>query len=114
MKTLHLTDQERHLLVPILVSGLKKAKTLDNAVSKKSILEKLADLGSYITSFKLDVLLQHIQETGLVQNLIVTPLICYSTDDLYEFEQYLRILKEEQNRLEIMLNSVERQKQNLI
>lgn len=108
-ETQPLTDYERKILLPVLVSGLKDKKGKHNAVTNKHIVNFLAPKYK-ISDARVRKIINHIRTNDLVPALIATSggyYVAQSESELLEYEQSL---KGREDAIRSVRQSIERQR----
>lgn len=89
-----LTDYEREVLLPLVVTGLKIRVGECHAITNKSMTVTLYNKGyRYVSDGRTRKLINHIRRHGLVKRLIATSKGYYVAETPTELETYIDTLK---------------------
>jgi len=88
--TYELTNYERERLLPILVVGLSKKIGPENAVTNKTIVDKV---GRGLSGPRVRKIINVIRNEGLLPGLIASSKGYYITRDKSELDRYIRSLE---------------------
>lgn len=105
-----LTDYEREVLLPLVVTGLKIRVGECRAITNKSMTVTLYNKGyRYVSDGRTRKLINHIRRHGLVKRLIATSKGYYVAETPTELETYIDTLKGREDAIREMRMCMEEQ-----
>lgn len=106
--TYELTEYELNTLVPIVVKGLSNKKGKENAITNKSICEKLKSAGYKVSEPRLRKVIHHIRVEQLIVGLCCNSKGYYVTDSLEELGRYVESLAQRIRSQQAIHNSMKK------
>lgn len=91
-ETAPLTEYEENVLLPLVLRGLKTKIGKENAVTNRTIVQRLNIAGYTVTEPRIRKLINHIRMTDLLPGLIATSggyFLATSEAELLDYEQSL-------------------------
>lgn len=91
-ETAPLTEYEENVLLPLVLRGLKTKLGKENAVTNRTIVQRLNIAGYTVTEPRIRKLINHIRMTDLLPGLIATSggyFLATSEAELLDYEQSL-------------------------
>jgi len=91
-ETAPLTEYEENVLLPLVLRGLKTKIGKENAVTNRTIVQRLNIAGYTVTEPRIRKLIRHIRMTDLLPGLIATSggyFLATSEAELLDYEQSL-------------------------
>ena len=91
-ETAPLTEYEENVLLPLVLRGLKTKIGKENAVTNRTIVQRLNIAGYTVTEPRIRKLIHHIRMTDLLPGLIATSggyFLATSEAELLDYEQSL-------------------------
>lgn len=91
-ETAPLTEYEENVLLPLVLRGLKTKIGKENAVTNRTIVQRLNIAGYTVTEPRIRKLINHIRMTNLLPGLIATSggyFLATSEAELLDYEQSL-------------------------
>lgn len=91
-ETAPLTEYEENVLLPLVLRGLKTKVGKENAVTNRTIVQRLNIAGYTVTEPRIRKLINHIRTTDLLPGLIATSggyFLATSEAELLDYEQSL-------------------------
>ncbi len=91
-ETAPLTEYEENVLLPLVLRGLKTKVGKENAVTNRTIVQRLNIAGYTVTEPRIRKLINHIRMTDLLPGLIATSggyFLATSEAELLDYEQSL-------------------------
>lgn len=91
-ETAPLTEYEEKVLLPLVLRGLKTKIGKENAVTNRTIVQRLNIAGYTVTEPRIRKLINHIRMTDLLPGLIATSggyFLATSEAELLDYEQSL-------------------------
>lgn len=91
-ETAPLTEYEENVLLPLVIRGLKTKIGKENAVTNRTIVQRLNIAGYTVTEPRIRKLINHIRMTDLLPGLIATSggyFLATSEAELLDYEQSL-------------------------
>lgn len=91
-ETAPLTEYEENVLLPLVLRGLKTKIGKENAVTNRTIVQRLNIAGYTVTEPRIRKLINHIRMTDLLPALIATSggyFLATSEAELLDYEQSL-------------------------
>lgn len=91
-ETAPLTEYEENVLLPLVLLGLKTKIGKENAVTNRTIVQRLNIAGYTVTEPRIRKLINHIRMTDLLPGLIATScgyFLATSEAELLDYEQSL-------------------------
>lgn len=91
-ETAPLTEYEENVLLPLVLRGLKTKIGKENAVTNRTIVQRLNIAGYTVTEPRIRELINHIRMTDLLPGLIATSggyFLATSEAELLDYEQSL-------------------------
>ncbi len=91
-ETAPLTEYEENVLLPLVLRGLKTRIGKENAVTNRTIVQRLNIAGYTVTEPRIRKLINHIRMTDLLPGLIATSggyFLATSEAELLDYEQSL-------------------------
>lgn len=91
-ETAPLTEYEENVLLPLVLRGLKTKIGKENAVTNRTIVQRLNIAGYTVTEPRIRKLINHIRMTDLLPDLIATSggyFLATSEAELLDYEQSL-------------------------
>lgn len=91
-ETAPLTEYEGNVLLPLVLRGLKTKIGKENAVTNRTIVQRLNIAGYTVTEPRIRKLINHIRMTDLLPGLIATSggyFLATSEAELLDYEQSL-------------------------
>lgn len=91
-ETAPLTEYEENVLLPLVLRGLKTKIGKENAVTNRTIVQRLNIAGYTVTEPRVRKLINHIRMTDLLPGLIATSggyFLATSEAELLDYEQSL-------------------------
>ncbi|MCM1439878.1 MAG: hypothetical protein NC131_11855 [Roseburia sp.] len=91
-ETAPLTEHEEKVLLPLVLRGLKTKIGKENAVTNRTIVQRLNIAGYTVTEPRIRKLINHIRMTDLLPGLIATSggyFLATSEAELLDYEQSL-------------------------
>lgn len=91
-ETAPLTEYEENVLLPLVLRGLKTKIGKENAVTNRTIVQRLNIAGYTVTEPQIRKLINHIRMTDLLPGLIATSggyFLATSEAELLDYEQSL-------------------------
>lgn len=91
-ETAPLTEYEENVLLPLVLLGLKTKIGKENAVTNRTIVQRLNIAGYTVTEPRVRKLINHIRMTDLLPGLIATSggyFLATSEAELLDYEQSL-------------------------
>lgn len=91
-ETAPLTEYEENVLLPLVLRGLKTKIGKENAVTNRTIVQRLNIAGYTVTEPRIRKLINHIRITDLLPGLIATSggyFLATSEAELLDYEQSL-------------------------
>ena len=104
-----LNEYERETLLPIMVRCLAKHIGKSCAISNAQMCEKMALYGYQIGEVRVRKIINHIRNNGLVECLIATGKGYYVTESIQEMETYIESVKNREDAIRTMRESMELQ-----
>ena len=108
-QTKPLNEYERETLLPIMVRCLAKHIGKSCAISNAQMCEKMALYGYQIGEVRVRKIINHIRNNGLVECLIATGKGYYVTESIQEMEAYIESVKNREDAIRTMRESMELQ-----
>ena len=113
-ETHELTEYEFNVLLPALVSGLKRRKGKHNAVKSTEAIKKLKAGGFKISPPRWRKVVHHIRVHHLVGGLISTSKGYYIAETMEEVETYRKSLRERINSIQEVHDALEIQENKIL
>ena len=111
-QTKPLTEYELKMLLPVIVSGLKTKKGIDNAITNSKMCDSLKRLGYKITAPRMRAIIHHIRVNDIIPLLIGTSKGYYISDNEIELFGYVESLDQRINSISFVRNALRRQFNN--
>lgn len=110
-QTYPLTDYEREVLLPRMISGLRKAIGKERAISNAKIVKILAKEGLEVTDIRVRKIINHIRVNGLIRLLVANSKGYYIATKREEVIDYIDSLRGRESAIRDARVSLEQQLQ---
>ena len=100
-----LNDQEKQVILPILVKHLPNKKGKERAVTSKQIIQGLANGGIKTSGPRIRKMINYIRTHHLVPKLIATSKGYYVANTQAEVDEYIESLRQRENAIRAVRES---------